>query len=1036
MIIDFFNPAFPYVDVSFKSIKNKWTRMSFSQAIEQFRRLKPEEEGYMSIQHYQNSVPSDSDERHIGMLSIDIDSENNLKKALVEARKVYWFLHDVLEIDDPWPRVFFSGNKGFHLDVHPDFLGAKPTDHMNQITKMAAEQISLRTEVSTIDDKIYSRRRLFRLEDTYNEKSGLYKVELDLHSFLNWDIKQIKEFAKKPRRSPPYDPEEYLNVSPTVPAKKFWDSLEEIWAEKQEVLKLKPKAPIKIMPITKDDKGKEVRPFPECIKHLNKYGAPGGQLRNRCTMILASFYKDQGYDRDTALELCLGWLETHYDPRHKKHKERLSNTHAVVRTVYEADYHHICAYVAGTHTWVTDDKGNKKKQKIKCIGSSNCKWIEKEEDQSPERLPTTSLSKAGNGIYHNMRIKVPVHVLQRYEPGYQLPQKVSFRCKKPDGAEDEGENKVSICDRCSMKDTSIAEWEPDINQRSILNLIEVKDEAQRLQLKKIMGVPKRCANCWIEEQGSAENVFQVDIAPMVEITGSDSEEFQGDYTVRHGYYLGDDISPNEKYYATLKTTSDPRTQQAVHLIESIEPARSSLDKFSPSADLLKNLRVFQVPKGQSLEQKFHHIHDDLEANITKAFGRRLVAIVADLVWHSVLKFRFREKVIKKGWLEGLIFGDAGQGKNMVVEAMMEHYRLGELIGGEGATRQGLTYSATKRGEHWFPQWGRIVQCHRGLLIIDEMSGIPMTEMQKLTRVRSEGVVEAQGVISGHEAKAHTRLIFLSNPRGSRDSSSGLSMSDYNYGIEAFRALYPEPADRRRVDIAVAVCDGDIKAEDYNYEWRGSPRPHVYTTDLCHNLILWAWTRRQSQVRFTKDAEVACGEVALRMAKKYGTKDIELVKKSDQANKVARVAAAIAARVFSTDENYQNLLVDIEHVLFAEKVFSMVYDDPSMEYNIYASKFRRENEQAEELQRDVEKIFRSVAGQDNKRYIQILNYFAVSDVIAVNDCQHILNLEKEAFSKLFMMLTSNSLIKRRKSYGYEKLATFKKIIKQLDKGAKY
>jgi hypothetical protein len=52
-------------------------------------------------------------------------------------------------------------------------------------------------------------------------------------------------------------------------------------------------------------------------------------------------------------------------------------------------------------------------------------------------------------------------------------------------------------------------------------------------------------------------------------------------------------------------------------------------------------------------------------------------------------------------------------------------------------------------------------------------------------------------------------------------------------------------------------------------------------------------------------------------------------------KLAKVAAAVAARVFNTDEKCQNLVIDEIHVKCACQFLRIIYAKPSMAYDVYS-----------------------------------------------------------------------------------------------------
>lgn len=115
-------------------------------------------------------------------------------------------------------RVYFSGNKGFHVEI-PTFLFstfARPSTALNllheELAKSLIEPIrgyilrieeehytKYKVKKNIFDDSIYDKTRLIRLENTLNIKSGLYKIRLTRDELFNLSIDQIKEEAKSVR---------------------------------------------------------------------------------------------------------------------------------------------------------------------------------------------------------------------------------------------------------------------------------------------------------------------------------------------------------------------------------------------------------------------------------------------------------------------------------------------------------------------------------------------------------------------------------------------------------------------------------------------------------------------------------------------------------------------------------------------------------------------------------------------------------------------------------------------------------------------
>lgn len=144
-------------------------------------------------------------------LPIDIDSED-----LQEAQDNLATLCGNLEehdIDLNTCRFYFSGAKGFHVMIPSEYFQAKPSADIHKRFRKVA--ISLSKGIN-IDTTIYEKNRIFRLPNTINSKTGLYKYELYPFEATAKDIEEIKEYAKEPRErldiEKEFDPSEELTI--------------------------------------------------------------------------------------------------------------------------------------------------------------------------------------------------------------------------------------------------------------------------------------------------------------------------------------------------------------------------------------------------------------------------------------------------------------------------------------------------------------------------------------------------------------------------------------------------------------------------------------------------------------------------------------------------------------------------------------------------------------------------------------------------------------------------------------------------------
>lgn len=146
-------------------------------------------------------------------LYIDID-DSDLEGA---RRKTIATMQNIEDagIDLATCRAWFSGSKGFHLAIPSLYFFPHPSTDLPKRFRRMAQYLS-----PHCDSAIYNTTRIFRLENTINTKSGLYKVELYPSEIVNGSVESIKEIAKHPREA--LDIDDY--VEPIEELRDFYHS--------------------------------------------------------------------------------------------------------------------------------------------------------------------------------------------------------------------------------------------------------------------------------------------------------------------------------------------------------------------------------------------------------------------------------------------------------------------------------------------------------------------------------------------------------------------------------------------------------------------------------------------------------------------------------------------------------------------------------------------------------------------------------------------------------------------------------------------
>ena len=205
------------------------------------------------------------------ILGFDLDHKTDLNLAKQDTIKVVERLIEYgIDVDDIC--VSFSGGKGFSVVVH-HFQDLTPEEHRNIAEGIAGD-------LSTFDTTLYNASRIFRIDGTKHNTTGLYKTPLDPDDLLE-SIETIKQMAQtKKKRNP---------VVPTKLPKALFD--------------LKPKE--KVVKKTETEINQFIdfskKPFYLTnLKFVLQKGFIPASDGNEGMMILCSTYKHVGFDRTDA----------------------------------------------------------------------------------------------------------------------------------------------------------------------------------------------------------------------------------------------------------------------------------------------------------------------------------------------------------------------------------------------------------------------------------------------------------------------------------------------------------------------------------------------------------------------------------------------------------------------------------------------------------------------------------------------------------------------------------------------------------------
>jgi len=212
---------------------------------------------------------------YIGLHGADylyFDFDGDLHKVKSEVESFIRFLQvEYMPIE--YVQVYFSGNKGFHIGI-PFKAISEPElsiDFHKTVKKMVAK---LTEGFKFVDASIYQINRLFRLENTINAKSGLYKIPITFEELVIKSVDEIKQLAKSPREI-----EQFQDIQQVA-------GLRELYLEC--------KKPDDVLP-------KQSNEFKDIFNGV------GEGNRNNAAVKFAGLFVSKGFDENFTLEMLKLW---------------------------------------------------------------------------------------------------------------------------------------------------------------------------------------------------------------------------------------------------------------------------------------------------------------------------------------------------------------------------------------------------------------------------------------------------------------------------------------------------------------------------------------------------------------------------------------------------------------------------------------------------------------------------------------------------------------------------------------------------------
>jgi len=550
------------------------------------------------------------------------------------------------------------------------------------------------------------------------------------------------------------------------------------------------------------------------------------------------------------------------------------------------------------------------------------KDIEKAEEDSIKfhKVPIQLISKSK---YYNKDIQIDCVLMGKDYESYIIPKRIIASCKSLN----------RIMQRCALCPLYKKEKKFEINYLKhrdiILDMIDITSNQLIGIIRKNLILPK-CINInlnIVEEQ----NIEMLQVIPELQ-----SEMIDYQYTIKRALFMGEGLETNLSYNMQGTTLPDSKNQLALFLVKNAIKSEDDISNFKLTKDIKEKLKKFQLEKGQSISEKLNEIYEDFTHTVEpRIYGRKNLHFAVDLAYHSVLSFNFLDEFVNRGWIEVLLIGDTRCGKTELVKKMVKHYGIGEFVtSGENTSFAGLVGGVQQTGKHWMLNWGKWILNNRRLIVIDEADGIEPDMLGKLSGLRSSGIAEIVKMGQKEKTMAKTRVIWITNPKRG-------NLKRYSFGIQSIKEIFHRLQDISRLDFVVGVAKDDVPIDVINKKYHKTTMRQKYKKDLCHSLVMFAWSRKPDNIKFTEETEDFILKKSIELDKMYSY-NIPLVTGAEMRIKLAKMGIALACRLYSVDKSSENIVVEKQHIKFIVDYLNQEYSRNCLDYLSYSDQKRQEN----------------------------------------------------------------------------------------------
>jgi AAA domain len=176
-----------------------------------------QQEGSHSVKGYRGVAKAD-------YAPLDYDDEHDQTRALEDVRRSLRVWEAKYDLPMDAVRVYFSGNKGFHVEIPEEpFGGFRASKDIARKLKSLVMQLG--EGAPSLDTDIYDTVRLWRTPNTRHGKTRLYKIPISTEELFTLAVGEIRELAKQPR--PDFSQTDADEYGPVPALVDLWQAIDE-----------------------------------------------------------------------------------------------------------------------------------------------------------------------------------------------------------------------------------------------------------------------------------------------------------------------------------------------------------------------------------------------------------------------------------------------------------------------------------------------------------------------------------------------------------------------------------------------------------------------------------------------------------------------------------------------------------------------------------------------------------------------------------------------------------------------------------------